>query len=100
MSKGLRIVPLGYCASARRGPVPYVGRITRSIGGRVVNAMLGGILMYPQPRSGRSGDEGGLEWCPVCERYFNPKAEHGCLQENVSKNRRNLESWLGKFKIK
>jgi hypothetical protein len=52
------------------------------------------------PREAPEPDRDGLEWCHRCERWYNPKGPHGCVDDDVSDNRDRLEQWLGKGKYK
>ena len=41
-----------------------------------------------------------VTWCPECKRYYNPTAEHSCVDVGINENRAKLEQWLGEFTIK
>lgn len=40
-----------------------------------------------------------IQWCSECERYFNPKAPHECVDKRIRENQRSLETFLGRYKV-
>jgi ribosomal protein L44E len=41
------------------------------------------------------------EYCPKCQRHYNPRTPHVCFPEDISveAERRKLERWLGEYEV-
>ena len=41
-----------------------------------------------------------IKWCSECERYYNPKSVHECVDKIIKENQHKLEKFLGRYKVK
>jgi hypothetical protein len=70
----------------------FVTPLCKGKGRRVVLAKVG-IMEAKKP-----GED--IKWCEECGRYYDPKFEHECNMSKIKANRRDLERWLGRYKVK